>query len=165
VRAIWRAIELQDPQRVYLESRAPQRTRETFEQPLVAPRTPTEKKVAALWAELLGVDRVGIHDEFLSIGGHSLVAVRLISRIREVFDVEVPLNVLLEGAPTVAALAATIVEYQLAQADDEAIVEMTREISGLSDEQVLRLLNAETELTIDVHTVPPDQASFLKDLM
>jgi aspartate racemase len=73
----------------------------------IAPRTETEKKVAAMWAELLKVEQIGIHDDFFDLGGHSLMAIKALSRIREEFDVDLPLATLLQ-APTVAQLAALL---------------------------------------------------------
>ncbi len=72
-----------------------------------APRTPTEELVAELWAALLGRDRVGADDDFFALGGHSLLATRAISRLREAFQVELPLRLLFE-ASTVEAMAAGI---------------------------------------------------------
>ena len=70
----------------------------------VAPRTESEKQLAAVWSEVLGAQRVGIHDNFFDLGGNSLLALRLVSRIRSVFSVDLPL-VTLFAAPTVAELA------------------------------------------------------------
>ena len=73
----------------------------------VAPSTETEKKVAAMWVELLKAPRIGIHDDFFDLGGHSLMAIKALSRIREEFGVDLPLATLLQ-APTVAKLSALL---------------------------------------------------------
>lgn len=70
----------------------------------VAPRTPTEQILAEVWQEALGVERVGIHDNFFDLGGHSLLATQLATRLAPHFQVEVPLRDLFEQ-PTIAALA------------------------------------------------------------
>ncbi len=72
--------------------------------PSAAPRDPAEEMLAAIWSEVLGVRRVGIHDDFFELGGHSLLATQVMSRLREAFNVELPLRRLFEG-PTVAELA------------------------------------------------------------
>ena len=69
-----------------------------------APRTPTEATLAALWAEVLEVEPIGIHDNFFKLGGHSLLATQLIAKIRDTFQIDLPLRTLFE-APTIAAIA------------------------------------------------------------
>ncbi|NMO19519.1 non-ribosomal peptide synthetase, partial [Pyxidicoccus fallax] len=73
----------------------------------VAPRTPTEEKLATLWSEVLGVPRVGAEDNFFELGGHSLLATQVVSRIRASLGVELPLRELFR-TPTVSALAARV---------------------------------------------------------
>jgi acyl-coenzyme A synthetase/AMP-(fatty) acid ligase/aryl carrier-like protein len=72
----------------------------------VAPRDPLEEEIAAIWADLLGVERVGVFDDFFALGGHSLLATQMIIRIRRTHG-DIQLHALLR-APTVAALADVI---------------------------------------------------------
>ncbi len=75
----------------------------------VAPRTATEEMLAEVWREVLGVERVGAHDNFFDLGGHSLLGMRLASRVRDVFGVELQLRSLFE-APGLEALAERVEE-------------------------------------------------------
>ena len=77
----------------------------------VAPVTPVEKAIAAIWSEVLGFDQVGIHDDFFDLGGHSLLAMQIVSRIQSVLGIDVPVEKLFELF-TVAQLAAFITEMQ-----------------------------------------------------
>ena len=78
-----------------------------LENKFVAPRTPTEAKLAAIWVEVLGLQQVSINDNFFELGGHSLLATQIISRLRQAFSIEVPLRLLFE-APTIASVSKTI---------------------------------------------------------
>src|SRR4029077_1860900 len=73
----------------------------------VAPRTDLERTIAAVWSDVLGVPRVGVHDGFFELGGHSLLATLTVSRLREALGIDISLRTLFE-APTVAALAAQV---------------------------------------------------------
>ena len=71
------------------------------------PRTPTEELLARIWSEVVGVERIGVEDDFFDLGGHSLLATQAMSRTREIFLVDLPLQAMLE-TPTIAALAEKI---------------------------------------------------------
>jgi amino acid adenylation domain-containing protein len=87
-----------------------------------APRTDAEQRLAGLWQELLGIARVGVHDDFFELGGHSLLGTRLASRVRETFGRELPLDRLFTD-PTVARLAAWLEE---APAPEESLPPLVR---------------------------------------
>jgi hypothetical protein len=107
---------------------APESARSQAEGALVAPRTPVEQTLALIWSELLGLTRVGIHDNFFESGGHSLLATQLISRVRERFQVEVALRQLFER-PTIELFATAIEEAQHGRAplQTPAIVPIARQ--------------------------------------
>ena len=86
---------------------SPEGARQAAPESFVAPRTPVEARVAALWAELLRLDRVGVRDDFFALGGHSLLVTQVLSRLCREYEIEIPMRVLFE-APTVEGLAAEI---------------------------------------------------------
>lgn len=73
----------------------------------VAPRKRREREIAAMWRQALGIDEIGIYDNFFELGGHSLLATQIVSRLRDLYRVELPLRRMFE-APTVAGLAEII---------------------------------------------------------
>jgi amino acid adenylation domain-containing protein len=81
-----------------------------------APRTTVEGKVAAIWAEVFGLDRVGIHDDFFALGGHSLLAGQIAARLRRVYSVDLSLGALFD-APTVAELCVQLGEVGVGKLD------------------------------------------------
>src|SRR3989442_423233 len=116
---------------------APEDARPDLQKVFVAPRTPVEKELAGIWAGLLKVNDVGVHDNFFDLGGHSLLATQVVSRMRKVFQTEIPLRSLFES-PTVAALAEKI---ESATANDTE--RLLAELEELSDDEAMRLLSLE----------------------
>ncbi len=110
-----------------------------IETPFLAPRTPVEAEVAAIWAEVLKVPKVGINDNFFDLGGHSLLATQILARLHERYPVDLPLRRLFE-TPTVAGLAAVIEEELLAQQDQEELEALLKELEGLSEDEARDLL-------------------------
>jgi acyl carrier protein len=109
---------------------APDGTRLELGETFVEPRSATEQQLAALWCNVLKLERVGIYDNFFALGGHSLLATQLIARVRDSFQVDLPLRRLF-ASPTIAGVAEMIDTIQwMAQgaavpvaADDESIEE------------------------------------------
>ena len=82
-------------------------TRPKLEDTFVAPRNGTEELLTGIWSTVLGLERVGIHDNFFELGGHPLLAIQVLSRLRNAVGIELPVRALFEG-PTVADLARRI---------------------------------------------------------
>jgi NAD(P)-dependent dehydrogenase (short-subunit alcohol dehydrogenase family)/acyl carrier protein len=87
-------------------------SRPDLAQAYVAPRNPIEEEVAEVWQRLFGVAQVGVEDDFFELGGHSLLATQVMSRVRERFQVDLPLAALFE-APTVSGLSLAVMERML----------------------------------------------------
>ncbi|MEI8212293.1 MAG: amino acid adenylation domain-containing protein [Planctomycetota bacterium] len=86
---------------------APDDSRPDLETHYAAPRTPIEQQLASIWADVLGIEAIGIHDNFFSLGGHSLLVTRVNARISSELQVDLPLRKLFE-APTIAELSSEI---------------------------------------------------------
>ena len=86
---------------------APDTIRPDLEKPFVSPRTPVEEVLAGIWSEILRLKQIGVHDNFFHLGGHSLATTQILSRVREVFQIEIPFCIFFEN-PTIASLATTI---------------------------------------------------------
>ncbi|NEO76804.1 non-ribosomal peptide synthetase [Moorena sp. SIO4G3] len=92
----------------------------------VAPETETQKVLAEIWAEVLGIEKVGIHDNFFDLGGHSLMATQVVSRVRQAFSVELFVSKLFQNL-TIAQLAEVLVEQELEQKESQIIPRVSRE--------------------------------------
>ncbi len=129
---------------------APGRARPELEAAYVAPRTHLEEVLARIWREVLNLDQIGIHDNFLELGGSSLQATQVISRVLKAFRVELSLRSLFR-APTVAEMALSV-QNQAAQKDSHLDVinrinrgnqeQLLARVDQLSDQEVESLFKA-----------------------
>nr|MBA3768661.1 hypothetical protein [Acidobacteriota bacterium] len=115
------------------------RVRPELAEAYTAPRTPVEERLAGIWAQALGISKMGIHDNFFQLGGHSLLGTLLISRVCDAFQTNLSLRDLFES-PTVAGLAQVIKQGQVEQASAQEIAAALRELDELSDEEIMALL-------------------------
>lgn len=107
-------------------------------EPYVAPRSDVERQLAEIWSDALGVEPVGVHDDFFALGGHSLLGTQVAARVRDVFDIDLALRELFAAA-TVAEMAEQIVRSQL---------------SGISEDDLESLLAAVAEETPETPETP-----------
>jgi len=114
---------------------APDRSRPQLDTPFQKAQTPVERALAEIWTEVLGLEPIGALDNFFDLGGHSLLATQVMSRVRDSFQVELPLRALFE-TPTVADLAVAIVQTQA----DEETARLLRELDVISDQEAQRRL-------------------------
>ncbi|RMH66208.1 MAG: amino acid adenylation domain-containing protein [Calditrichaeota bacterium] len=134
----------------------PEQDRSNLRQEYVAPRNETEEQLAGVVRELLHIEKVGIHDSFFELGGHSLLATQFVSRLRDLFKVDIPLRVLFEK-PTVAGIAEALAGPDVRRIDaDEPALEavetdnaLLEALDDLSDEEWDALLDEDDELSDD----------------
>jgi amino acid adenylation domain-containing protein len=111
---------------------APDSARPDLENGYAPPRNQVEEQIAELWRDRLGLVQVGIHDSFFSLGGNSLLAIQVISRLRDAFQVDLPLQTIFNQR-TIAELAMAIVEKQAEQVDEATLAELFAGLEELPD--------------------------------
>ena len=107
----------------------------------VAPSSQTERILAAIWEEVLDVRPVGIHDKFFDLGGHSLSATRVVSRVFAQYQLEIPLQSLFQS-PTIAEMAAVITEHHGKKLDERQLASVLDELASMSDADAQQVVNA-----------------------
>lgn len=110
--------------------------------PFVASRTEVEKVLCEIWADVLGVQQLGIYDNFFMLGGDSLKAIQVISLLKAIFQVDLTLPKFVE-APTVIGLSQILAEHQVEADSLESLTQILSQIEELSEEDVQRLLAQE----------------------
>ncbi|MEP6601949.1 MAG: phosphopantetheine-binding protein, partial [Nitrospirota bacterium] len=140
------AMELRDPAEVLrriAEHRAALPGRNGAGRSVEAPRTGLETQLEAIWSNLLHLPSIGVNDNFFDIGGHSLMAVQLLSIVQKTFNVDLSLKLVYSGAFTIAELAKAIELYQIEQSGAGEYAALLKELESLSDEEAAALLARE----------------------
>lgn len=114
---------------------APARSRHQLDGSYAAAKNSLEKFLANLWAEVLGVTQVGIHDDFFQLGGDSLLASRVVARVNESFSLKSPLKILFE-TPTVDAIAQFVLAQEAKPGQAERIAAIHLEVSRMSAAEI-----------------------------
>ncbi|BCL77705.1 hypothetical protein ccbrp13_01700 [Ktedonobacteria bacterium brp13] len=122
---------------------APEQERPVLHTPFVAPRTPTEQVLAEIWQEVLGLQQVGIHDNFFESGGDSILATQITSRISSLLQVDFPLRELFSSEAATIAGIAEYIEHSRQEmlVEQEQIAQLLERVQSLSDEEVSDLLD------------------------
>jgi acyl carrier protein len=117
----------------------PGNSRPELDTPYLAPRNRAEEELSQIWIEVLGLEEVGIYDNFFDLGGQSLAATRVVSRVLKRFQLEIPLQSLLQS-PTVAEMAAAIAEHQAKKIDKPELERILAELESISEEKARQFL-------------------------
>jgi acyl carrier protein len=118
---------------------SPEENQTKVERTFIAPVSPVEEQLVAIWREVLKIDQVSVDENFFDLGGHSLLATQIISRIRNGFRVQMPLHSFLE-TPTIQGLAEKISQCPPAESEEDEMARLLQELEELSDEEAEQLL-------------------------
>ena len=132
----------------------PDKTIPVFNKPYMLARTPVERALADIWSEVLGLGELNIQDNFFNLGGHSLTAIQVMSRIQEIFRLELPLRAIFE-APTIAGMANRV---QLALQNFQGAVERPT-LTPVSRSQDLPLSSSQTRMWF-MHRLAPQSPAY-----
>jgi acyl-CoA synthetase (AMP-forming)/AMP-acid ligase II/acyl carrier protein len=102
--------------------------------PAVAPRTPAEEVVAAMWCEVLGGTTLSVHDDFFDLGGHSLAAVQIIGRIHSIFRVKVPIQSFFQD-PSIAGFTSALTSLEMSPGQTEQIALIWKQVTGAASDE------------------------------
>jgi len=108
--------------------------------PYAHPQNQMEENLVRIWEEVLGVRPIGIDDNFFNLGGHSLAATRVVSRVIQQFQIDIPLQSLFQS-PTVADMAAVITAHQGKKLGESQLKTILDELASLSDADAQQLVS------------------------
>jgi acyl carrier protein len=117
----------------------PEGIRPQMSQAYAPPENELQQMLCAIWSEVLGIEKVGIRDNFFDLGGHSLAAARVVSRVVKQFQLVIPLQWLFQS-PTIADTAAVITAHQGKTLDEQSLTRLLEDLEALSDEEAQRLV-------------------------
>jgi acyl carrier protein len=106
-----------------------------------APQTALQEVLSAVWASSLGIEKVGINDDFFELGGASVVATQIVSRLRQMFQMDLPAILLFE-TPTIEKLACYMIEHEARPGLTEKTATLLQRIEGMTEEEVARSLRS-----------------------
>lgn len=109
--------------------------------PYQPPRNEDEAAMAELWQEFLGIEKIGIYDNFFDLGGHSLLATQLVSRLQQTFHINVELDIFF-SAPSIAELTAALLRKQLEQHAGSEMTQLLDKLEEMTEEEAEALLNS-----------------------
>jgi acyl carrier protein len=106
-----------------------------------APQTTLQEVLATVWAGSLGIEKVGIEEDFFELGGASVVATQIVSRLRQMFHMDLP-AILLFDTPTIEKLARYMVEHEAQPGLTEKTAALLKRIEGMTEEEVARSMGS-----------------------
>jgi acyl carrier protein len=109
-------------------------------QPFTAPETYFQKEISGIWSSFFNLDQIGIDDEFIDLGGHSLVATQILVRVQQAFDVKVSLKDMLTQGTTIRTLAKIVEEMLLSETNDNELEQLLLEMENLSESEIAAML-------------------------
>jgi amino acid adenylation domain-containing protein len=118
---------------------APEQDRSNVRAPYVAPRTPLEKVLLAIWRDVLKTDEIGVEDDFFELGGHSILATQLFARMTDTLQTKIPLRAIFDER-TVANLARLLLADAADRTRLERTAEVVLEVLGMSEDEAARVL-------------------------
>ena len=140
----WVRFESDDAAGENVKTSGTRQPRPNLTTPFVEPRNELEEDMVDVWGELLGIDGIGVYDDFFELGGHSLLATQLVSRMRDTYQVELPLRDLFES-PTIATISENIQKAKSEDSEADKIEQALKMVDSLSDEEVQALLSQQNK--------------------
>jgi len=142
---------------------APDYAKDLLQNGYIAPTTETERTLTQIWSRVLGVEKIGVADNFFMIGGHSLLATQVVSRVRQSFAIEMPLREMFES-PTIAELSKAVEKLRAAQSGSAVsattitarkrgarnLEQVLSQVQQLSEDEAKQLLRARKSFKFDV---------------